>query len=35
MLQENDVQAVQQLNEAYRLVTEQLGRVIVGQQKVI
>src|SRR3974377_1748462 len=35
MLQDNDIQAVQKLNEAYRLVTEQLGRVIVGQQHVI
>ncbi len=34
-LQENDVQAVEKLNEAYRLITEQLGRVIVGQQQVI
>ena len=35
MSQENDLQAVQELNEAYRLITEQLGRVIVGQQQVI
>jgi MoxR-like ATPase len=35
MFQDQDVQAVQQLNEAYRLITDQLGRVIVGQQKVI
>jgi len=35
MSQEDDVQAVQKLNEAYRLITEQLGRVIVGQQQVI
>ena len=35
MLQDNDIQAVQKLNEAYRLITEQLGRVIVGQQQVI
>ena len=35
MLQDDDVQAVQKLNEAYRLITEQLGRVIVGQQQVI
>src|ERR1017187_9950636 len=35
MLQDNDVQAVQQLKEAYRLITEQLSRVIVGQQQVI
>ena len=31
----DDLQAVAELNEAYRLITEQLGRVIVGQQKVI
>ena len=35
MLKEDDVQAVQKLNEAYRLITEQLARVIVGQQQVI
>ena len=35
MLQEDDVQSVQELNEAFRLITEQLGRVIVGQQQVI
>jgi MoxR-like ATPase len=35
MLQEDDVQAVQKLNEAYRLILEQLSRVIVGQQQVI
>ncbi len=35
MLQDDDIQAVQRLNEAYRLITEQLGRVIVGQQHVI
>ncbi|MGD0900015.1 MAG: AAA family ATPase [Thermoguttaceae bacterium] len=35
MLQENDLQAVRKLHEAYRLITEQLGRVIVGQQQVI
>jgi MoxR-like ATPase len=35
MLQDTDIQAVQKLNEAYRLITEQLGRVIVGQQQVI
>jgi MoxR-like ATPase len=35
MLEDSDVQAVQQLNEAYRLITEQLSRVIVGQQQVI
>jgi MoxR-like ATPase len=31
----DDLQAVAELNEAYRLITDQLGRVIVGQQKVI
>jgi len=35
MLQEDDVQAVQELNDAFRLLTEQFGRVIVGQQQVI
>jgi MoxR-like ATPase len=35
MLEDDDVQAVQQLGEAYRLITTQLGRVIVGQQQVI
>ena len=35
MLQDDDVQAVQKLNEGYRLITEQLGRVIVGQKHVI
>jgi len=35
MLRDDDVQAVQKLNEAYRLITEQLGRVIVGQHQVI
>ena len=35
MLQDNDLEAVQKLNEAYRLITEQLGRVIVGQRQVI
>jgi len=35
MLQDNDIQAVRKLEEAYRLITEQLGRVIVGQQQVI
>jgi MoxR-like ATPase len=35
MLEDNDVQAVRKLNEAYRLITDQLGRVIVGQQQVI
>ena len=35
MSEHDDVQAVQELNEAYRLITEQLGRVIVGQHQVI
>ncbi len=35
MLQNDDVQAVQELNEAYRAITEQVSRVIVGQQQVI
>jgi MoxR-like ATPase len=32
---QDDIQAVEKLNEAYRLITQQLSRVIVGQQKVI
>jgi len=35
MLPDNDVQAVQRLSEAYRAITDQLGRVIVGQRQVI
>jgi len=35
MLHEDDVQAVHKLNEAYRRVTAELGKVIVGQQHVI
>ena len=35
MPEHNDLQAVQELNDAYRLITEQLGRVIVGQHQVI
>ncbi len=35
MLQDHDIRAVHELNEAYRLITEQLSRVIVGQQRVI
>ena len=35
MLQDDDVQAVEKLSEAYRVITEQLARVIVGQQRVI
>ncbi len=35
MLQEEDVQAVEKLNEAYRTITGELSKVIVGQQQVI
>ncbi len=35
MLQDDDVQAVQKLNAAFRRITDELGKVIVGQQKVI
>jgi MoxR-like ATPase len=35
MPEHDDIQAVKELSEAYRLITEQLGRVIVGQQPVI
>jgi MoxR-like ATPase len=35
MLENDDIQAVEKLNEGYRAITEQLGRVIVGQQQVI
>ncbi|MCE9545817.1 MAG: MoxR family ATPase [Planctomycetia bacterium] len=35
MLQDDDVQAVQKLNEAYRRITAELGKVIVGQKQVI
>jgi MoxR-like ATPase len=35
MPEHDDLQAVHELSEAYRLITEQLGRVIVGQQQVI
>ena len=35
MLEDNDLKSVQELNEAFRLINEQLQRVIVGQQKVI
>ena len=35
MLEHDDVQAVQKLNEAFRVITGQLGRVIVGQHQVI
>ena len=32
---DDDLQAVQKLNEAYRRITAELGRVIVGQEQVI
>ncbi len=35
MLEDDDVQPVQQLNEAFRRITGELGKVIVGQQQVI
>lgn len=35
MLHDDDVQAVQKLNEACRLITDQLARAIVGQHQVI
>jgi MoxR-like ATPase len=35
MLESGDVQAVEQLHQAYRQITGELGRVIVGQQAVI
>ena len=35
MTHDDDLQSVQQLNEAYRLIVEQLDRVIVGQRQVI
>jgi MoxR-like ATPase len=35
MPEHDDLKAVQELNEAYRHITDQLGRVIVGQQAVI
>ena len=35
MLQDDDVQRVQKLNDAYRRITAELGKVIVGQQQVI
>jgi MoxR-like ATPase len=35
MLQDDDVQAVARLNEAYRRITTELSKVIVGQQSVI
>ena len=35
MLQDDDVKSVEKLNEAFRLIAEQLSRVIVGQDQVI
>ena len=35
MLENDDIQAVEKLHEGYRAITEQLGRVIVGQQQVL
>src|ERR1700730_12298172 len=35
MLQDDDVEAVHKLNEAFRRITAELGKVIVGQQQVI
>jgi MoxR-like ATPase len=35
MLENDDIRAVEKLNEAYRAITGQLSRVIVGQQRVI
>ncbi|MEX2122152.1 MAG: MoxR family ATPase [Pirellulales bacterium] len=35
MLHDDDVQAVQRLSEAYRHITSELAKVIVGQQRVI
>jgi MoxR-like ATPase len=35
MSEHDDLEAVQQLNEAHRLITEQLGQVIVGQRQVL
>ena len=35
MPEQDDIQAVQELNEAYRVITDQLARVIVGQRLVI
>ncbi|MDY0165413.1 MAG: MoxR family ATPase [Thermoguttaceae bacterium] len=35
MLKDQDIQAVEELHDAYRLITEQLSRVIVGQKQVI
>ena len=35
MLEEQDIQAVQKLNDAFRQVTAELSKVIVGQQRVV
>ena len=35
MLEDQDLQAVEQLTEAYRRITDELGKVIVGQHQVI
>ncbi|MGD9723691.1 MAG: AAA family ATPase [Pirellulales bacterium] len=35
MLEDDDVQAVQRLNEAFQRITTELGKVIVGQRQVI
>ncbi len=35
MNQQDDLEAVQKLNTAYRRITDELGKVIVGQQQVI
>ncbi len=35
MLEDDDLQRVQKLNEAFRRITAELGKVIVGQQQVI
>ena len=35
MLQDDDIQAVQKLNQAFQTITSELGKVIVGQQHVI
>ena len=35
MPEENDIEAVERLAEAYQRLTDELGKVIVGQQSVI
>ncbi|QGJ69650.1 C-compound, carbohydrate catabolism transcriptional control [Planctomycetales bacterium 10988] len=35
MLQEDDIQSVQRLNEAYERIIQELGKVIVGQRQVL